>query len=64
MKIQVKKDEDGEPYSGYYHNQWDTQMGEESFGSPEHMNDEQLENKIQFWNKQVGLLAASQRSNP
>eukprot|EP01052_Picozoa_sp_SAG31_P023527 SAG31_NODE_1946_length_6844_cov_5.947665_2_plen_156_part_00 len=29
MKIQVKKDVNGDPTQGYYHNQWDTQMGEE-----------------------------------
>ena len=32
MRIQVLKDEDETVYQGYYHNQWDTQMGEESFG--------------------------------
>ena len=29
MKIQIKKDVNGDPVQGYYHNQWDTQMGEE-----------------------------------
>ena len=33
LQIQVKKDKDGNPTQGYYHTQWDTQMGEESFGS-------------------------------
>ena len=32
MALQVKKDVNGDATHGYYHNQWDTQMGEESFG--------------------------------
>lgn len=47
MKIQVKK-EDDVVVQGYYHNQWDTQMGEESFGSPEHMNNEQLDGRLDY----------------
>jgi ABC-type multidrug transport system fused ATPase/permease subunit len=53
MAIQVKKDVDGDPIQGYFHNQWDTQMGEESFGSPDHMTDEQLEQKRLWWAKQI-----------
>jgi ABC-type multidrug transport system fused ATPase/permease subunit len=34
--------------SGYYHNMWDTQMGEESFGSAEDMTEEQLDGKLSF----------------
>ena len=33
LKMPIKKDANGKIYKGYYHNQWDTQMGEESFGS-------------------------------
>ena len=28
LKIQIKKNEDGSPIQGFYHTQWDTQMGE------------------------------------
>ena len=59
LKIKVVKDKDPKDpkndkvVQGYYHNQWDTQMGEESFGSPEHMNEEQLAGKQKFLQKQV-----------
>lgn len=33
----------GEICKGYYHHQWNTQMGEESFGAAEHMSGEQLD---------------------
>ena len=55
MKIQIKKDDDT-IVQGYYHNQWDTQMGEESFGSPEHMNDEQLAGRAEYLQKEKEKL--------
>ena len=48
LKMQVIKTKDGVIRGGYYHNQWDTQMGEESFATPEHMNDEQLAGRRKF----------------
>ena len=48
LKIQVKRDDDKNPTQGFYHALWDTQMGEESFGSPEHMNEEQLSGKKKY----------------
>ena len=33
LALPVKKDASGKVYRGFYHNQWDTQMGEESFGA-------------------------------
>ena len=36
LAIQVRQDEDGAVTGGYYHHQWDTQMGEESFAGEEH----------------------------
>ena len=36
LAIQVRQDEDGAVTSGYYHHQWDTQMGEESFAGEDH----------------------------
>lgn len=35
--------ESGEVCKGYYHHQWNTQMGEETFGAAEHMSGEQLD---------------------
>ena len=36
LAIQVRQDEHGAVTGGYYHHQWDTQMGEESFAGEEH----------------------------
>jgi len=49
----VIKDDDDQVTQGYFHNQWDTQMGEETFGDASHMNDEQLGNKKLWWAKQI-----------
>ena len=48
LKRQVIKTKGGVIKGGFYHNQWDTQMGEESFSTPEHMNDEQLAGRRKF----------------
>ena len=53
LKDHSQQDADGEPIQGYFHYQWDTQMGEESFGSPDHMNDEQLAQKKLWWAQQI-----------
>ena len=55
MRIQVIKDDDVQVTQGYmyFHNQWDTQMGEETFGEASHMNDEQLNTKKVWWAKQI-----------
>ena len=53
MRIQVIKDEDDTVVQGYFHNQWDTQMGEETFGDVSHMNDEQLSQKKVWWAQQI-----------
>ena len=56
LKIQVKKNKDGTPIQGYYHVQWDTQMGEESFGSAEHMNGEQLDGREKYFEAEIEKL--------
>jgi energy-coupling factor transporter ATP-binding protein EcfA2 len=62
MKIQIKKNKKTDAVKqGYYHNQWDTQMGEESFGAPEHMNDEQLAGKQKFLQKQADELGTARK---
>ena len=38
---------------------WDTQMGEESFGSLEEMAEEQLEGKLSFLRTEVERLSAA-----
>ena len=55
MRIQVIKDENDTVVQGYFHNQWDTQMGEETFGDVSHMNDEQLAQKKLWWAQQVRM---------
>ena len=47
LKIRVVKQK-GVVKQGFYHNQWDTQMGEESFATPEHMSDEQLAGRRKY----------------
>jgi ABC-type methionine transport system ATPase subunit len=56
LKLQVKKDSDGTVIQGYYHTQWDTQMGEESFGSAEHMNGEQLNGREKYFTDEIAKL--------
>jgi ABC-type dipeptide/oligopeptide/nickel transport system ATPase component len=56
LKIQVKKDKKDKVIQGLYHNQWDTQMGVESFGSPEHMNVEQLAGRLEYLKKEKKKL--------
>jgi hypothetical protein len=55
LQIQVKKDKDEKVSQGYYHTQWDIQMGEESFGSAEHMNGEQLDGREKYFQACVYL---------
>ena len=44
--------------------QWDTQMGEESFGSAEHMNGEQLDGREKHFNDEIAKLAKERESRP
>ncbi len=48
LSLPVIKTKSGVVRGGFYHNQWDTQMGEESFSTPEHMNDEQLAGRRKY----------------
>jgi ABC-type multidrug transport system fused ATPase/permease subunit len=56
MAIQVKKDKSDKVLQGLYHNQWDTQMGVESFGSPEHMTKEQLAGRVEYLRQEKAKL--------